>query len=176
MATITDLIPSVLDYLVTQCTASPVLGAATPIPVVVTDGPPVTGDTAAQRSHLWIGWDAISDAGLFAGEAGSDTQVFSFLDSGQTRDETATVTCSAEFWTGATVMKTARDGCKGIVAAVEKLLRGSPGIGQSPGDASMGGLVQWSQVTGTRWRQAQNESGAAVTCAFTIGFFARLTS
>jgi hypothetical protein len=170
MTTITDLIPDVIAYLVTQATANAALGAATP-PVTIIDGPTGPGEPLTTPQQMWIGYDSVTNAP----EAGAATQKFSFLgQSGNYRDETGSIPCTAQAWSGDPNPATARAQCKALVGAVEVMLRGAPSTG-GPGDSSMGGLVQWSQVLDTAWTQKQDEGGYSAMCVFHVGFFVRLT-
>ena len=163
--TLTSAVPQVTDYLYTTATA--LLPAVT-----VFDGPNPTADSMAAASHLWIGWNP--QAAEATGAAAD--QDFAFLDYARTRDERGTITCAAENWSGSTVVKIQRDATAAIVAQVELMLRGTPGTG-GPGDASMGGLCMWSQVTGPyEWYPRQNDDGSAVLCVFTVSYYARLTT
>ena len=173
MATVTDLIPDVIEYLVTQCNANAALGGATP-PVTIIDGPTGPGEPLTTPQQMWIGFDAVT---LSANpEAGHATQRFAFLgQSGNYRDEPdASIPCTAQAWSGDTNPLPARTQCKALVGAVEVMLRGSPATG-GPGDSSMGGLVQWSQVLDTSWTQRQDQGGYSAACVFHVGFYARLT-
>jgi hypothetical protein len=170
MTTITDLIPDVIAYLVAQCQANTALGAASP-PVTVIDGPTGAGEPLTTPQQMWIGFDAVTGTA----EAGTATQKFSFLgQSGNYRDETGDVCCTAQAWSGDVVPGPARAQCKALVGAVEVMLRGSPATG-GPGDSSMAGLVQWSQVAGPfTWTQRQDNNGYSVACVFHVTYFARL--
>lgn len=172
MTTITSVVPAVIDYLVEVCQASPLLGQAQPDPVVVLDGPETTADTMAEARHLWIGGVPERD-----GEpaTASSAQDFALLDHARTRDETGEIQCAAHAWSGSTVMKAQRDACAGIVAAVELELRGDE-VSGGPGDASLGGIALWAQVTETQWTPRQSPSGAEMTCMFKIAYRARLTT
>ena len=167
--TTTSLVPAVIDYLVTQATASASLGASPSNPVDIHDGPLLTADELVRPLHLYIGWDSVSGAGEPTG-----VQSWPVLDKARTKDEDGTIVCTAEAWTGDTVMKTARDSCAAVVAAVELLLRGNGATG--PGDATMGGLVLWSGVDHMTWYPQQSPNGAVCSCVFTIVFRARLTT
>ena len=170
--TTTSQVPAVIDWLVAAAQASPALGASASAPVVVLDGPEVTADTLAEPLHLWVGWDQEATGSADA-EA---TQTWPVLDKARTRDEDGAITCTADAWSGDTAMKTQRDSCAAIVAAVELLLRGTPAAG-GPGDASMGGLVLWSQVAGPfTWHPRQTADGAGCACVFRVTYRARLTT
>lgn len=170
--TTTSQVPAVIDYLVTACQASPQLGASPTAPVIVIDGPEETADTLAEPLHLWIGWDQEATGGPDA-EA---TQDWPVMDHARTRDENGTITCTADAWSGDTRMKTQRDSCAAIVAAVELLLRGDTLTG-GPGDASMGGLVMWSGVAGPfQWVPRQTADGAGCSCVFRVTYRARLVT
>ena len=169
--TITSQVPAVTDYLVAAAEASPVLGGASP-QVYVFDGPQASGALSGVERALWFGWNPAS-----AGEpAATADQDFAFIDSGRTRDEDGVIDCTAQHWSGDSTIQIHRDGCAAIVAGVELLLRGTPAAG-GPGDASMGGLVLWSGVSGPfEWYPAQVPNGAQVRCVFRISYRARLTT
>lgn len=171
MATITDLVHDVTSYLVTQCQANASLGNGGAGNVFVYDGPTTPGEQSSDYSQrLWIGYDAFTASY----DAASATQKFAFLGaSGNVRDETGDIICTAEAWSGDTVAANSRVLCKGIVGAVETMLRGAPTTG--PGDSTMGGLVQWSEVTGLDWKQTQaSQSGYSAMCVFHVTYYARL--
>lgn len=168
--TTTSQVPDVIDYLVAQCQASANLGASTSARVRVIDGPPPADDVLAEQRILYIGWDQVT------GSAGGDVsaQAWPVIDMARTRDEDGTITCTADAWTGDSVLKTARDMCAAVVAGVELLLRGNGQTG--PGDTSMGGLVYWSEVGELRWYPRQSQQGAGMACVFTVEFHTRLTT
>lgn len=165
--TTTSQVPAVTDWLVNACQGSAALSAVT-----VADGPQPPAATQDMQQVLWIGADPAS-LGDVAAEADQDWPV---LDHARTRDENGTITCAAQHWSGDTTIKTHRDGAAAIVAAVELLLRGDTLTG-GPGDASMGGLVMWSGVSGPyQWYPRQVASGALVLVVFRITYRARLTT
>lgn len=167
--TTTSQVPAVTDWLVNAARNSTSLGASTAAPVIVLDGPFITRDTLAEPLHLYIG--AVPDTLDAAATAVQDWPV---MDHARTRDEDGDITLTADAWSGSTVMKTQRDACAAIVAAVELLLRGDTLTG-GPGDASMGGLVQWSGVSGPfTWLQRQSQDGAGCSCVFHVTYRARL--
>jgi hypothetical protein len=166
--TTTTQVPDVLDYLFTTCQASPSLGGARP-PVVVLDGPNITDDTLTEQLHLWIGYDPMNP-----GEPAATTdQNWPNLSQGRQLDEDAEIVCAAEAWSGTGTVKTVRDQCDAIVAAVALLLRGTV-AGGGPGDTQMGGLVFWSRVTAGQWYQRPSQDGVAVMHVFKIMYKARL--
>ena len=176
--TLTDLTPAVIAYLLEQAASNPALGGASP-PVIIIDGEPATQDVlvlnpAGLTQRLYVGSQAYSQE-LTPG--GSSAQAFSFLDQARTRDCTIDVLCAAEAVSGDGVMAEARAGAYAVAAAVELLLRGSPGTtAPSPGDATMGGLVYWSGVTALELSQEQSTQGAIALVKFTVNAFVRLTS
>lgn len=181
MSVLTDLTPQVISYLLTQAAGSTSLGAATP-PVVIIDGQPATADVLGVNETgltqwLWIGSDGYAPPGTMAAAASSE-QKFSFLDQARTRDNTIEVQCAAEAVAGSGAVAEARAGAFAVMRAVELLLRGSPGTNpSSPGDASMGGLVYWSEVTGPiELEQGQRDAGAGALVKFKVTGFVRLTS
>lgn len=165
--TTTSQIPAVTDWLVNAAENAAALAG-----VSVFDGPQVPAATQSMESVLWIGADPASLSEATA-EASQDWPV---MDNARTRDEDGAITCSAQHWSGDTTIKTHRDGAAAIVAAVELLLRGTPRTG-GPGDATMGGLVQWSGVSGPyAWYPRQIASGALMLVTFRITYRARLTT
>ena len=170
MTTVTDLIHDVTNYLVTQCKQSTSLGASALAPVLVIDGPIVNRDHwGSAPLRLAIGYDAISGNP----ELGTAAQRWPFLGaSGNYREETGAITCTAEAFSGDLVPADVRGSCKAIVGAVEIMLRGAPTTG--PGDTTMGGLVQWSQIDAFTWTQAQTENGYSAACVFRVTYLARL--
>jgi hypothetical protein len=170
--TTTSQIPAIIDYLVNSCQQSTALGAAAgTAKVIVIDGPPLTTDTFADKLHLYIGGNPDTDV-----VTATAVQAWPVMDSARTRDEDGDITLTADAWVGSSVMKTARDACAAIVAAVELLLRGTLAVG-GPGDATMGGLAMWSSVDGPySWTQRQTQQGAGCSCEFRITYRARLTT
>lgn len=173
MSVTTTRVPDVIGYLVTECTASALLGASPTAPVRVIDGPPVTGDELAEQRLLYIGWDAVNGNPAGGTEVANAAQVWPFGDKARTRDEDATVVCTADAWTGSTVTQDARNACYAIVQGVDTLLRGDPDAG-GPGDASMGGLVFWSAPDSFAWYPRQTPNGAGWACVFHVSYHARL--
>ena len=167
------MIPAVTDYLMAQCTASVLLGESATAPVRVIDGPPVTGDELAEQNLLYIGWDAVTGSPSGGTLAADATQLWPFSDKARTRDEDASIVCTADAWTGGTVMQDARNACLAIVHGVDLLLRGDPSAG-GPGDASMGGLVFWSAPDRFAWYPRQTPNGAGCACVFNVSYHARL--
>jgi hypothetical protein len=181
MATLTEYIPKVIAYLIAQAQASTLLGAAQ-VPVTIIDGQPRTQDVLTVNStgltqRLWIGSDGWTASGEMATAASAD-QGFSFLDQARTRDDQIEVFCAGEAIAGDSVMAEARAGAFAVMAAIETMLRGSPGTTPaSPGDATMGGLVFWSEAGGPiELSQGQISQGACALVKFSVHAFVRLTS
>jgi hypothetical protein len=168
--TAASLAPAVIDYLVTTCQASLLLGAA-PAPVTVVDGPNVTEDTMANQRLLWIGYDRANPAEV----AAATSLDWPNLDQARTDDEQGEITCTAEYWSGSTTIKANRDGCAAIVNAVAALLKGTT-ASAGPGDTTMGGLVFWSRVPATSWLQQQRDDGATVVCVFKVAYYGRIAA
>lgn len=117
MATITSRVPALIDYLVTLFQGAATLGAATP-PVTVFDGP-VTTALDPQLS-LWVG---LPDPDNPAAETAADfTQTWAALGR-LGRNETITIHCCAQAWSGADDVKTVRLAVTGITSAVEVLMQ-----------------------------------------------------
>ena len=117
MATVTSRLPALLDYLITLFTAAATLGAATPA-VTIYDGPATTELDAFLK--LYVGW---TDPDNTAGEPAGDTQQTWAALGRLGRDETVTIHCCAEAWSGVDVVQTVRLACTGITAAVEALMQ-----------------------------------------------------
>lgn len=165
--TTTSQVPAVTDWLVAAAQVSAALAG-----VSVFDGPQPPVATQAIQQVLWIGADP-ANLGDAAAEADQDWPV---MDHARTRDENGVIVCAAQHWSGDTTVKTHRDGAAAIVAAVELLLRGDTLTG-GPGDASMGGLVMWSQVAGPyQWYPRQVAGGTAMLVVFRITYRARLVT
>lgn len=165
--TLTSQVPAVTDYLVTTAQSWPSLAG-----VLVVDGPQAPVVTQDIGQVLWIGANP-ADVGGVGAEAEQNWPV---MDNARTRDETGTLTCAAQFWSGDSTQKPNRDGAAAIVAAVELMLRGTPRVG-GPGDATMGGLVMWSGVAGPyEWYPRSSTKGAQVLVVFRVTWRARLTT
>ncbi len=119
MPTITSRIPALTDYLVNLFTSDVTLGAAAaPSNVQIYDGPATTGLDSPLK--LFIGWTNPDDA---SGEPGADSvQEWASLGR-RARNETVTIHCCAEAWSGVDTVKTVRDQVTGITAAVETLMQ-----------------------------------------------------
>jgi hypothetical protein len=168
VTTTTSQLPAVTDYLVAAAAASAALAG-----VSIFDGPQPVSIWQSMEQVLFIGADP---ANLTEATGDVDQAFATALDSGRLRDEDGVITCAAQHWSGDTTIKPHRDGAAAIVAGAELLLRGTPAKG-GPGDASMGGLCLWSQVTGPyQWYPSQRSSGAAVLVVFRISYRARLVT
>lgn len=172
MTAMTSVVPAVIDYLVAAAQSSVLLGANTTAPVAVYDGPQPPGPGQQDQSALWIG----ADPSLPGDPVAQASQAFAVMDKARTRDEDGAIALTAQHWSGDTTNKVHRDGAAAIVAGVEVLLRGLPSAG-GPGDATMGGLVMWSEVSGPfDWRPRQVSSGALCLVTFHVTYRARLTT
>lgn len=181
MSPLTEYLPDVITYLLAQADTNPALGGAA-IPVVIIDGQPATSDVLVVNGtgltqRLYVGSSGFVAPGQMDAAASSQ-QGFAFLDQARTRDDQIDIAMTAEAIAGDTVMSEARGGAFAVMAAVELMLRGSPGTTPaSPGDATMGGLVQWSEVVGpVELSQGQIEAGACALVKFRVSAFVRLTS
>lgn len=145
--TVTSRVPALLDYLVTLFSSAATLGLATP-PVTVHDGPATTGLDAPLK--LYVG---LSDPDNEGGQPAADFQQEWASIGRMGRNETTTVHCCAEAWSGTDDLHTARVAVYGITAAVETLMQGdSTQFGgnvlyPAPGFAS-GTLVQNNTTVG----------------------------
>lgn len=179
MTTLTEYIPNVISYLLAATAAQTILPSP---PLVIIDGQPATQDVlvtnpAGLTQRLWIGSDGYVTSGDMA-EAASSQQGFTFLDNARTRDDQIDIAMAGEAVSGDMTMATARNGAFAVMAMVETLLRGSPGtIPASPGDATMGALVAWSEVVGPiELTEGQKTGGSVALVKFRVSAFLRLTS
>jgi hypothetical protein len=155
MAT-TTRVPQILAYLVAAFTASPALGAATP-PVLVYDGPKVTGDTGTLA--LWVGVDDIDTATPIS----ADSQQEWMPGAGRAgRTEQISVHCTLQAKSGSDDVPSLRAQVADALSAVEGVLRADPSLGgATPGVKNAG-------VTSAEWRQYPLPPGMAVRVMFTI--------
>lgn len=161
----TSVVPAVINYMVTTFTAANTLGAATP-PVSIRLGPFLT--QAFSQLTLWVGIDDPygTQPGTPTGAVHDQVQVG--MPSGW-RDETASIFCCAEAWSGSTDTLTALNAAYGILAAAENVLRINVGLGDSTGRR-----WQFPGVTGGTLRWHQGEGGAAAQVLFRVDYKARI--
>ncbi len=162
MPTVTSRIPALLDYLVTLFTNSALLGAATP-PVTVYDGPTVTELDPLLK--LYVG---LTDPDSDAAEPAADSQQEWGAIGRQGRNETVTVHCCAEAWSGTDDMKTVRVAATGIVAAVEQVMQADT--------TQFGGNVLFPApgITALSLLQNSTTAGAVARVAFDLVFKSRI--
>lgn len=159
---VTSNAPALLDYLIAKFAGAATLGLASP-PVTVFDGPnPAATElpTALDPTlKLFVGLsdpdnDGIQDAAQFT-QARADLGF-------ATRDETTSVMCCAEAWSGDDSIANARHAVFAIVAAVETLVRA---------DNSTGGLGFVSPgVNAGALQQNNTSAGAVARVPFEIQF------
>lgn len=162
MTTITSRLPALIDYLVTLFTNASTLGQATP-PVTVFDGPPTTALDAPLKLYVGL-TDPDSDA---AEAAGDITQEWAALGR-RARNETVTIHCVAEAWSGDDSIQAVRLSCTGIVAAVETLMQADT--------SQFGGNVLFPDpgITVGALSQNNTSSGAIARLAFDLIFKSRI--
>ena len=160
--TVTSRVPALLDYLVALFANAATLGQATP-PVTIYDGPPTTLLDAGLA--LFVG---LSDPDNAAAETAADfVQEWGGLGR-QARNETTTIHCCAQAWSGDDSIKAVRVSATGIVAAVEVLMQadstqfGGNVLYPAPG-VSVGALLQLN-----------TDVGAIARVAFDLTFKSRI--
>lgn len=160
--TTTSRVPAVLDYLVAAFAGSATLGAHPTAPVAVYDGPVLT--EAPSQLTLWVGMDD-PDSAEAPVAADSESQWAALGNLAQ--DETISVHCVAEAWSGDTDVRAVRLAAFGIVAAAESLLRA---------DATLGGTLPsgWCRVTGRQLRANNVEAGAVARVSFRVDCWCRI--
>lgn len=151
-------LPALISYLVAQFQAAATLGQAIP-PVYVYDGPPTTALDAPLK--LYVG---LTDPdNIAADEAGIFDQTRQ--DLGQGREETLSVRCAAEAWSGDDSIATVRASVFGITAAVENLIRADTSFG-----GAAGATLASPGVTGGVLLQNNTSTGAVAQVRFSINF------
>jgi len=160
--TITSRVPALLDYLVTLFTNDATLGAASPA-VTIFDGPPTT--ELDPPLALYVG---LSDPDSDAAEAAAESvQEWGGLGR-QARNETTTIHCCAQAWSGVDDLKTVRTSVYGIVAAVEVLMQAD--------STQFGGNVLFPAPGVGTGMLAQNNTdrGAIARVSFDLTFKSRI--
>ena len=161
MATITSRIPALIDYLVTLFTNAATLGgAAAPATVQVYDGPVTTALDAPLK--LYVGWTDPDNTGS---DAGADSQQVWAALGRFARDETVTIHCCAEAWSGVDDLKTVRTAAAGITAAVETLMQADT--------TQFGGNVLFPDPGLTNVSLPQNTTGAGAIARQTFDLIFR---
>jgi len=162
--TITSRVPALIDYLVALFTNASTLGAAAaPNTVTVFDGPPTT--ELDPPLALYVG---LSDPDNPAAEVAADfTQDWAAIGR-LGRNETTTVHCCAQAWSGVDPLQTIRVSATGIVAAVEVLMQSDP--------AQFGGNVLYPApgITSLVLSQNNTDRGAIARVAFDLMFQSRI--
>lgn len=160
--TVTSRIPALIDYLVTLFTSASTLGGATP-PVTVYDGPPTTALDAPLK--LYVG---LSDPDSEGAEPAADS-VQEWAGIGrQARNESITIHCCAEAWSGVDTIQVVRLSVTGIAAAVEAVMQADT--------TQFGGLVLFPApgITGLVLSQNNTSTGAIARVSFDLIFKSRI--
>jgi hypothetical protein len=164
VTTVTSRVPALIDYLVNLFTADATLGAAAaPNTVTVYDGPPTTALDPGLK--LYIG---LSDPTSDAAEAAADSAEEWASLGRRARNETFTIHCCAEAWSGADDIKSMRAAVYGIVAAVETLMQADT--------TQFGGNVLFPDpgLTNARLLQNNTTTGAFAWVQFDLTFRSRI--
>ena len=164
MATVTSRLPALMDYLVNLFTSAATLGAAAaPNTVTIFDGPATTLLDAPLK--LYVGW---TDPDNPNGEPGADSQQTWAALGRLGRDETVTIHCCAEAWSGSDTIQTQRVACTGITAAVEVLMQSDT--------TQFGGNVLFPDpgLTNVSLPQNNTDHGALVRQTFDLVFRCRI--
>ena len=149
-------VPSLITYLVTLFTTA---GNAANPQFAVYDGPVV--NAAQAKLILWVG---LSDPDSDGADSAATFQQ-GRADYGQlTRDETSSISCVADAWSGADDLPTVRASAFAILAAAETAIRSNL-------DQTFGGNGQpYPGVTGAELLQNTTEAGAFARVRFQIQF------
>jgi hypothetical protein len=164
MATITSRVPALIDYLVPLFTNAATLGAAAdPNKVTVFDGPPTT--ELDPPLALYVGLSDPDNPG--AEPAGDSAQSWGGLGR-LARNETSTIHCCAQAWSGTDDLKTVRVSAYGIVAAVEVIMQSDT--------TQFGGNVLFPApgITSLALLQNNTDKGAIARVAFDLIFQSRI--
>ncbi len=158
----TTRVPDVIDYLVNLFQGDVTLGLApAPNTVTIYDGPRLE-QTPSER-NLYVG---LTDPDAEEPVA-ANAQAAWKGQGKQTVDETITIHCCAEAWSGETDVRTLRLAAYGIYGAVQNLIRGDVQLS--------GGVLWWDPVSGdTELRQEQTPQGVLVKLLFHIDAHARI--
>lgn len=156
----TSQMPVVIGYLLDTFAASNTLGAATP-PVAVFCGPEVTENFS--QLALWVGVDdPVAAENGDRVNAGTSDQEWAGIPA-RLRNETMSVFCIAEAWSGDIGTRAAMTSAYGIVAAVETILLANVGLGDSTGRT-----WQFPGSTSHEFSWAQGRGGIAAHVSFRI--------
>lgn len=162
--TITSRVPALIDYLVALFTSAATLGAAAaPNTVTILDGPATT--ELDPGLVLYVG---LSDPDNQAAETAADSQQSWGAIGRLGRNETSTIHCCAEAWSGTDDLHTVRVSAYGIVAAVEVLMQSD--------STQFGGNVLFPNpgVTTVSLLQNNTDRGAIARVAFDLIFTSRI--
>jgi hypothetical protein len=162
--TVTSRLPALIDYLVTLFTNAATLGAApAPNTVTIFDGPAVTALDPFLALYVGLS-DPDSDAAEEAGAIVQDWAALGRLG----RNETSTIRCCAQAWSGTDDLKTVRVNATGIVAAVETLMQAD--------STQFGGNVLYPApgITGGSLTQNTTDRGAIARVSFDLIFMSRI--
>jgi hypothetical protein len=142
----TTVLPAVINYLVDVFTAAPTIGAATP-PITVYDGPQAI-DPGELTKALYVAVDnpGVGDGASIGPVAAELSWQWAGLGA-QRRYELFSVACTAVCVDPNSNLRTARQGCMDIFAAVDAVL--------VPGDVSLGNQVVF--ITGLSQGQLRTE-------------------
>lgn len=162
MTTITSRVGPLIDYLVNLFTNDPTLGAATP-PVTVYDGPATTLLDAPLKLFVGLA-DPDNDAAEAAAESVQTWAAIGRL----ARDETVTIHCVAEAWSGVDTIQPIRAAVAGITGAVEALMQADT--------TQFGGLVLFPDpgFTGGALSQNNTSTGVIARQVFDLTFRCRI--
>jgi len=162
--TITSRVPALLDYLFALFSNDPTLGTApAPSTVQVYDGPATTSLDAPLK--LFVG---LTDPDNPAAEVAADSvQEWASLGR-RARNETVTIHCCAEAWSGVDDVRTLRVAVAGIVSAVETLMQADT--------TQFGGNVLFPDpgITALAWPQNNTKDGAIARVQFDLTFRSRI--
>lgn len=160
--TVASRIPALIDYLVTLFTGAATLGAATP-PVTVFDGPPTTELDPGLALYVGLA-DPDDPAAEPAAESAQEWAGLGRLG----RNETVTIHCCAQAWSGSDSIQAVRLSATGIVAAAEAACQADA--------TGFGGNVLFPDpgVTGLALSQNNTPQGAIARVAFDLVFKARI--
>ena len=162
MPTVTSRIPPLLSYLFTLFSNSALLGQATP-PVTVYDGPPTTALDAPLA--LYVG---LTDPDSTAAEEAA-TSVQEWAAIGRLgRNETITIHCCAQAWSGADDIAAVRTSVTAIVAAIEQVMQAD--------STQFGGNVLFPDpgITNQALWQNNTQAGPFARVTFDLIFRARI--
>ncbi|MFI8254081.1 hypothetical protein [Streptomyces filamentosus] len=153
----TSAVPFAIDALLEILRAAPALAG-----VQVIDGPPTEDQSVSDQ--LFVGWQPGDSEGA------SLMQDFAYAGA-RRRNETAVINCWIDVWSGDSSIRPRRLRAFELLAVVEDALRATDIAPEAP---TLGGTVQWSQLSAGALQQSLSDQGSRAGLGFSVSFTARI--